>query len=90
MSKGQQEGKLKIMIYQIEQYDVKAIVNNAKGLIKATDGAISPESAMICAIQYDRLTHIYNELERITKLLTPSEQVEKEKLLKNISQKGTI
>lgn len=73
------------MIYQIDPYDMKAIVNNAKGLVKATEGEISLEKAMLCVIQYDRLTHIYNELEIIAKQLTPPEQAEKERILQRFS-----
>lgn len=73
------------MIYQIEEYEAKGIVNNARGLVKATDGEMSLDNAVLAVIQYDRLTHIYNELARIANLLTPTEQKEKEKFLQKFS-----
>ena len=79
------ERELKAVIYQIEQYDIKAIMNNARGLVKATDGEMSLDNAVLAVIQYDRLTHIYNELARTANLLTPTEQKEKEKFLQRFS-----
>ena len=72
------ERELKAVIYQIEQYDIKAIMNNARGLVKAANGEMA-------VIQFDRLTHIYNELARTANLLTPTEQKEKEKFLQKFS-----
>ena len=74
------------MIYQIEQYDIKAIMNNARGLVKATDGEMSLDNAVLAVIQYDRLTHIYNELARTANLLTPTEQAEREKHFKKLAE----
>ena len=73
------------MIYQIEQYDIKAIMNNARGLVKAANGEMSLANAVLAVIQFDRLTHIYNELARTANLLTPTEQKEKEKFLQRFS-----
>ncbi len=73
------------MIYQIEQYDIKAIMNNARGLVKAANGEMSLDNAVLAVIQFDRLTHIYNELARTANLLTPTEQKEKEKFLQKFS-----
>ena len=73
------------MIYQIEQYDIKAIMNNARGLVKAANGEMSLANAVLAVIQFDRLTHIYNELARTANLLTPTEQKEKEKFLQKFS-----
>lgn len=85
MSKREPERKLKAMIYQIDPYEAKGIVNNARGLVKATDGEMSLDNAVLAVIQYDRLTHIYNELARTANLLTPTEQKEKEKFLQKFS-----
>lgn len=85
MSKREPERKLKAMIYQIDPYEAKGIVNNARGLVKATDGEMSLDNAVLAVIQYDRLTHIYNELARVANLLTPTEQKEKEKILQRFS-----
>ena len=79
------ERELKAVIYQIEQYDIKAIMNNARGLVKAANGEMSLDNAVLAVIQFDRLTHIYNELARIANLLTPTEQKEKEKFLQKFS-----
>ena len=79
------ERELKAVIYQIDPYEAKGIVNNARGLIKATDGEMSLDNAVLAVIQYDRLTHIYNELARTANLLTPTEQKEKEKFLQRFS-----
>ena len=79
------ERELKAVIYQIEQYDIKAIINNARGLVKAANGEMSLDNAVLAVIQYDRLTHIYNELARTANLLTPTEQKEKEKFLQKFS-----
>ena len=79
------ERELKAVIYQIEQYDIKAIMNNARGLVKATDGEMSLDNAVLAVIQFDRLTHIYNELARTANLLTHTEQKEKEKFLQKFS-----
>ena len=79
------ERELKAVIYQIDQYEVKGIVNNARGLVKATDGEMSLDNAVLAVIQYDRLTHIYNELARTANLLTHTEQKEKEKFLQKFS-----
>ena len=73
------------MIHQIEQYDIKAIMNNARGLVKAANGEMSLDNAVLAVIQFDRLTHIYNELARTANLLTPTEQKEKEKFLQKFS-----
>ena len=80
------ERELKAVIYQIEQYDIKAIMNNARGLVKATDGEMSLDNAVLAVIQYDRLTHIYNELARTANLLTPTEQAEREKHFKKLAE----
>lgn len=79
------ERELKAVIYQIEQYDIKAIINNARGLVKAANGEMSLDNAVLAVIQFDRLTHIYNELARTANLLTPTEQKEKEKFLQKFS-----
>ena len=79
------ERELKAVIYQIDPYEAKGIVNNARGLVKATDGEMSLDNAVLAVIQYDRLTHIYNELARTANLLTPTEQKEKEKFLQKFS-----
>jgi hypothetical protein len=79
------ERELKAVIYQIEQYDIKAIMNNARGLVKAANGEMSLDNAVLAVIQFDRLTHIYNELARTANLLTPTEQKEKEKFLQKFS-----
>ena len=79
------ERELKAVIYQIEQYDIKAIMNNARGLVKAANGEMSLDNAVLAVIQFDRLTHIYNELARTSSLLTPTEQKEKEKFLQKFS-----
>ena len=79
------ERELKAVIYQIDPYEAKGIVNNARGLVKATDGEMSLDNAVLAVIQYDRLTHIYNELARNANLLTPTEQKEKEKFLQRFS-----
>lgn len=79
------ERELKAVIYQIDPYEAKGIVNNARGLVKATDGEMSLDNAVLAVIQYDRLTHIYNELARTANLLTPTEQKEKEKFLQRFS-----
>ena len=79
------ERELKAVIYQIEQYDIKAIMNNARGLVKATDREMSLDNAVLAVIQYDRLTHIYNELDHISKLLTPQEQTAKEQYLQRLN-----
>lgn len=79
------ERELKAVIYQIDPYEAKGIVNNARGLVKATDGEMSLDNAVLAVIQYDRLTHIYNELTRTANLLTPTEQKEKEKFLQRFS-----
>ena len=79
------ERELKAVIYQIDPYEARGIVNNARGLVKATDGEMSLDNAVLAVIQYDRLTHIYNELERTANLLTPTEQKEKEKFLQRFS-----
>ena len=80
------ERELKAVIHQIEQYDIKAIMNNARGLVKATDGEMSLDNAVLAVIQYDRLTHIYNELARTANLLTPTEQAEREKYFKKLAE----
>lgn len=79
------ERELKAVIYQIEQYDIKAIMNNARGLVKAANGEMSLDNAVLAVIQFDRLTHIYNELARTANLLTHTEQKEKEKFLQKFS-----
>ena len=79
------ERELKAVIHQIEQYDIKAIMNNARGLVKAANGEMSLDNAVLAVIQFDRLTHIYNELARTANLLTPTEQKEKEKFLQKFS-----
>ena len=79
------ERELKAVIYQIDPYEAKGIVNNARGLVKATDGEMSLDNAVLAVIQFDRLTHIYNELARTANLLTPTEQKEKEKFLQKFS-----
>ena len=79
------EREVKAVIYQIEQYDIKAIMNNARGLVKAANGEMSLDNAVLAVIQFDRLTHIYNELARTANLLTPTEQKEKEKFLQKFS-----
>ena len=79
------ERELKAVIYQIGQYDIKAIMNNARGLVKAANGEMSLDNAVLAVIQFDRLTHIYNELARTANLLTPTEQKEKEKFLQKFS-----
>ena len=79
------ERELKAVIYQIEQYDIKAIMNNARGLVKAANGEMSLDNAVLAVIQFDRLTHIYNELAKTSSLLTPTEQKEKEKILQKFS-----
>ena len=79
------ERELKAVIYQIDPYEAKGIVNNARGLVKATDGEMSLDNAVLAVIQFDRLTHIYNELARTANLLTPTEQKEKEKILQRFS-----
>ena len=79
------ERELKAVIYQIEQYDIKAIMNNARELVKAANGEMSLDNAVLAVIQFDRLTHIYNELARTSSLLTPTEQKEKEKFLQKFS-----
>lgn len=79
------ERELKAVIYQIEQYDIKAIMNNARGLVKAANGEMSLANAVLAVIQFDRLTHIYNELARTANLLTHTEQKEKEKFLQKFS-----
>ncbi len=79
------ERELKAVIYQIDPYEAKGIVNNARGLVKATDGEMSLANAVLAVIQFDRLTHIYNELARTANLLTPTEQKEKEKFLQKFS-----
>ena len=73
--------RVKAVIYQIDPYEAKGIVNNARGLVKATDGEMSLDNAVLAVIQFDRLTHIYNELAKTANLLTPPEQAEKEKIL---------
>ena len=80
------ERELKAVIYQIDPYEAKGIVNNARGLVKATDGEMSLDNAVLAVIQYDRLTHIYNELARIANLLTPTEQAEREKHFKKLAE----
>ena len=80
------ERELKAVIYQIDPYEVKGIVNNARGLVKATDGEMSLDNAVLAVIQYDRLTHIYNELARTANLLTPTEQAEREKHFKKLAE----
>ena len=79
------ERELKAVIHQIEQYDIKAIMNNARGLVKAANGEMSLANAVLAVIQFDRLTHIYNELARTANLLTHTEQKEKEKFLQKFS-----
>ena len=80
------ERELKAVIYQIEQYDIKAIMNNARGLVKAANGEMSLDNAVLAVIQFDRLTHIYNELARTANLLTPTEQAEREKHFKKLAE----
>ena len=80
------ERELKAVIYQIEQYDIKAIMNNARGLVKAANGEMSLANAVLAVIQFDRLTHIYNELARTANLLTPTEQAEREKHFKKLAE----
>ncbi len=60
-------------------------MNNARGLVKAANGEMSLDNAVLAVIQFDRLTHIYNELARTANLLTPTEQKEKEKFLQKFS-----
>ena len=79
------ERELKAVIYQIDPYEAKGIVNNARGLVKAANGEMSLDNAVLAVIQFDRLTHIYNELARTANLLTPTEQKEKEKFLQKFS-----
>ena len=80
------ERELKAVIHQIEQYDIKAIMNNARGLVKAANGEMSLDNAVLAVIQFDRLTHIYNELARTANLLTPTEQAEREKHFKKLAE----
>ena len=46
---------------------------------------MSLANAVLAVIQFDRLTHIYNELARTANLLTHTEQKEKEKFLQKFS-----
>ena len=59
-------------------------MNNARGLVKAANGEMSLANAVLAVIQFDRLTHIYNELARTANLLTPTEQAEREKHFKKL------
>lgn len=47
---------------------------------------MSLDNAVLAVIQYDRLTHIYNELARTANLLTPTEQAEREKHFKKLAE----
>ena len=78
--------RVKAVIYQIDPYDAKGIVNSAKVLVNEANGEMSLETAILAVMQFDRLTHIYNELERTANLLTSPAQSEKEKYFKKLAE----
>ena len=56
------ERELKAVIYQIDPYAAKGIVNNARGLVKATDGEMSLDNAVLAVVKVCPIlpTRLYN------------------------------